>query len=188
MGHTTNYISFVESIKNRCPSCESQNVKERWESEEFQYGLEGSAAQLSALIPVCTCMECDFEYTDERAERIRHATVCQHLGILPPEQVVAIRERYGKSQQEFAEVTRVGRASLARWETGSIFQNGSIDSLLYLLGFPENMDRLVNRVSQTELNRKSQDAPIMRRFRCIAAEEEVVLRQESFTFQLFSTQ
>lgn len=184
MGHTTNYIAHNPT--DLCPQCESRNVKERWESDDFQYGEGESVAQLSARVPVCVCLDCGLEYTDERAERNRHTAVCRHLGVLPPDEVLAIRERYGKSQQEFAAVTRIGRASLARWETGAILQNGSSDSLLFLLGFQENMDRLVTRLQQPNTTNQSSPSSTTRRFRCIAEEETLALRQESSTFCLFA--
>ena len=42
----------------------------------------------------------------------------------------------------FAEMTRLGEASLARWEKGLLIQNPANDQLLYLLRFPENVERL----------------------------------------------
>jgi DNA-binding transcriptional regulator YiaG len=183
MGHTNNYQP--NNTTSFCPACESGNVKERWDLDKFQYGEDESAAQLTAHVPVRVCVDCGLEYTDERAERIRHTAVCRHLGVLPPEEVLAIRERYGKSQQDFSSLTKIGRASLARWETGSIFQNGSSDSLLFLLGFHENMERLVNRYQQDKTANKPSQSSTTRRFPQIPDEEISALRKESLTFHLF---
>lgn len=184
MGNTTAYVT--NNTIQLCPACESQNVKERWEPDNFQYGDGESATQLCAQVPVRICLDCGLEYTDERAERIRHTEVCRHLEVLPPEEVLAIRERHGKSQQDFSKVTKIGRASLARWETGALIQSGSSDSLLFLLGFQENMDRLVARHKPPDTTNRSSQTSMARRFRCIAEEEAITLRKESSTFHLFA--
>lgn len=186
MGNIINFLNNSNNTACICPACESRNVKERWDSDNFQYGEGESAAQLCAHLPVRVCLDCGLEYTDERAERIRHTAVCRHLGVLAPEEVLAIRERYGKSQQEFSTLTKIGRASLARWETGSIFQNGSSDNLLFLLGFQENMERLVNRYQQSDTVSRSTPSSTTRRFPNIPDDEMDNLRRESLTFHLFA--
>ena len=42
-------------------------------------------------------------------------------------------------------ITRLGAASIARWEAGSLLQNRAYDSLLYLLCFGDNLHRLRRR-------------------------------------------
>jgi DNA-binding transcriptional regulator YiaG len=171
-----------ESYVGHCPACGSTSVTERWQTESFPYGDGDMPAVLDATVPVSHCRSCQFEFTDERAEHIRHAAVCRHLELLSPDEVLAIRERYQMSQQEFAAMCRIGRASLARCEAGSLFQNASNDSLLFLLSFPENVERLIGRreVMNTTVRARSY------RFRAIAEQDTAVLRREASTFSLYA--
>jgi len=62
-----------------------------------------------------------------------------------PAEVLDLRSSYGLTRAEFAEATRIGEASLARWETGQLIQNPANDNFLYLLRFRENWERLKAR-------------------------------------------
>ena len=66
---------------------------------------------------------------------------------MTPREVVAIRTRLGMTRAAFAELTRLGGASLARWEKGLLIQNAANDQLLYLLRFPENVKHAAVRRS-----------------------------------------
>ena len=61
---------------------------------------------------------------------------------MKPSEIKALREHYGLSRKEFAEITLLGEASLARWESGELTQNAAYDQLLRLLQFQGNMERL----------------------------------------------
>lgn len=167
----------------KCPACGHMGVRERFVIENFEFSKGASSTTLTAQVPVCTCENCGFEFTDSRAEEIRHAAVCRHLGILSPAEIQAIRERYAMTQQAFAELTGVGRASLTRWETGSLLQTASSDNLLFLLGYTENKDRLEARRRGTPLASAIQTGA--RRFRAIRSEEMVQLAREATSFNLY---
>jgi DNA-binding transcriptional regulator YiaG len=153
-------------------------------TERFEYGAGNDGIELSTRIPLCKCAECGLEFTDERAEHLKHSAVCRHLKILDPDQIVAIRERYKLSQQEFAEISRIGRASLARWETRAVHQNASNDSLLFLLGFPENFKLLSNRFKEAVANIELTQNQAVRRFRTISDEDATSFRRASKSFEL----
>lgn len=167
-----------------CPACGSNDVGETWSDEPFQYGDGERAINLSAFVPRLHCGSCGLSYTDERAEQRRHEAVCKHLRLLNPSQIAAIRQKYGLSQVAFAELTGIGRASLARWEAGSLLQNASINSLLVLLSYQENIERL--RTNQANF---AAEAPIDKatrtcKFRAVADEQIPILRQQSAKFCL----
>ena len=69
---------------------------------------------------------------------------------------------YDLTRSEFAAITKFGETSLSRWETGAVIQNLANDQLLYLLQFPENLQRLRERVAQGETHPVS--GPISGRF------------------------
>ena len=130
-----------------CAACGENNLSRRMEMDEFEYGAGQSAVPLSANVAVFTCNDCDLEFTGPSAEVARHEAVCRHLGIMTPAEIRELRGRYGLSRQSFASITRLGAASIARWEAGSLFQNRAYDSLLYLLCVEDNLHRLRSRHS-----------------------------------------
>ncbi|HEX3429726.1 MAG TPA: hypothetical protein VHT03_02475 [Rhizomicrobium sp.] len=54
------------------------------------------------------------------------------------------------TRQRYAQLTKIGEASLSRWERGASIQSGALDQLMYLLGFADNTQRLLDReISQS---------------------------------------
>ena len=131
-----------------CPVCGSERIQTSIETDEFAYGAGPEAPQLRVQVTVKTCLDCGFQFTDDQAEDTRHEAVCRHLGVLAPREVRELRKRHGLSRAEFARLTRIGEASLARWESGSLIQNGAHDQFLRLLFFPENLERLREALKQ----------------------------------------
>ena len=109
------------------------------------------AVELFAEIPVHTCEDCGSEFIDSVGEDLRHAAVCEHLDLLAPVQVLGIRKQYAFTRVRFSEITGLGMASLARWETGQLMQGKANDCYLYLLSFRENIDRLIAKTSRSIL-------------------------------------
>lgn len=54
-------------------------------------------------------------------------------GLLSGEQIRAIREHFGLTQAEFAELLKLGANTLSRWESGRNVQTESMDTLLRLI-------------------------------------------------------
>ncbi len=134
-----------KTLPVECFSCGSTNVSSTTEVEHFQYGDKEDVAMLSASVRVHHCASCDFSFTTEDAAESRHESVCRHLGVLTPKEVREIRDVYQLSQEEFSKLSKIGKASLARWEGGLLIQNQANDNLLYLLTFDDNVARLKER-------------------------------------------
>ena len=96
--------------------------------------------ELSVDLPVRHCSACDFQFVDSEGEEIQQAAVCQHLGVLPPQDIVNIRKKHGLSRAAFAGITGLGEASLSRWEKGINIQNPGNDRYIRLLEHPDVMD------------------------------------------------
>jgi putative zinc finger/helix-turn-helix YgiT family protein len=142
MDHNTETDSEDAAGRRSCPVCGSEKIGTSVETDRFAYGTGPDAPQVTVQVPVRTCADCGFQFTDEEAEEARHEAVCRQLGVLPPSQIRELRKRYGLSRAEFARVTRIGEASLARWESGALIQNGAHDQYLRLISLPENFERL----------------------------------------------
>lgn len=117
----------------RCPQCDSPRLVSKQVEDRFPYGSGANAVELSARIPVQQCQECGLEFSGEEAEAARHEAICRHLHLLAPREIAAIRQRYGLSRVAFAEVTRIGTATLGRWENGEIVQNPAMDAYMRLV-------------------------------------------------------
>lgn len=147
--HDTN--TEAKSTLVKCPNCGSGRVDTHRQADLFAYGAGDDAIQLSAVIPFRECRECGFEFTGAEAEDARHDAICRHLGVMTPAEVTDVRRQYEMSRAAFAEKSRLGEASIGRWETGLLIQNAANDNYLYLLSFRENMDRLEWRQSCDQL-------------------------------------
>ena len=102
------------------------------EDERFTFGKDAEGVELCAEIPVHICAECGFEFVTSEAGRLKHEAVCRYLGVMTPQEISAIREEYGMSRAEFARITRLGEATLSRWERGILIQNAAYDRYLLL--------------------------------------------------------
>jgi putative zinc finger/helix-turn-helix YgiT family protein len=153
------------------------------ENQRFPYGEGSEAVELEVLVPVQKCSKCGFEYIDDAAEDIRHEAVCRHLGVLTPDEIREVREEYGFSRAEFSRLSRLGEATLTRWENGSLIQNNAYDQFLRLLRYPENIRRLQVSTTTTARSRVREMATLdSYRFRAIKVEPG--LREEQRIFRL----
>jgi DNA-binding transcriptional regulator YiaG len=113
-----------------CGQCGSGRVSRLEEVEDFQYGVGDDSVRLSATVPVYTCGDCEFRFTNELAEVLRHDAVCKHIGVLTPGEITAIRGEFNLTRERFSHLTGFGIASLARWENGQLIQSKS-NNLIY---------------------------------------------------------
>jgi len=68
---------------SKCPVCgEKTTLLEKEETERFLYGVGKDAAKLSVVVPVVSCSECKFEFTDYRAEEIKDIAIESHLSLM----------------------------------------------------------------------------------------------------------
>ncbi len=134
----------------QCPDCGGFRIKTIFEDHAFTYGVGENALQITAKLPFRHCQKCGLRFLDDEGEKAMHEAVCRHLGVMSPDEIKQLRERYGMSRQEFARLTKLGEATIARWERGALIQNAGNDQLLYLLTFPENVERLRSRRRDTD--------------------------------------
>lgn len=176
-------------MTTKCPACEASTITSCAEKDQFQYGRGHDAVVLEAVIPLYSCTTCGFTFTDQAAERIRQAAVCRHLGLLTPQEIVDLRKTLGLTRDALAKRAGVGTASLARWESGETVQNRSIDNLLFLLQFPENLDRLLQRSDAERPLTGSNVVPLSShcRFRALGPNISSELKERSETFSLRRT-
>ena len=169
---------FAQS--RRCPICEGP-AETLWCPHEFTYGAGDDAVELSTDLPYGRCAACDFEFLDSDGERCKHEAVCKHLGVLSPWEIKDIRLRYRMTRAEFARLSGLGEATLARWENGTVTQNRANDRYLRLLALPGGMERLL-AATHAANGDSMRAAPSGQRFRAVRVTNE--LRQEQRSFEL----
>ena len=156
-------LSSSENGQLQCPSCEARRVTTRYEERSFPFQHGENSIQVSVVVPVRVCNNCGFTYEDAAAEDAEHDAVCRQLGVFTPSQIVQLRQKYELSRAEFARITRLGEATLSRWEKGALIQNGAYDQLLYLLQVPSNLELLRTRFSRRNGCTVTNKKPIFRR-------------------------
>lgn len=95
-------------VDRDCPICGKRSVTTYLHHDTFTYGSGDTAATLEVVdLPVRRCGACDFEFLDHEGQRLHHAAVCRHLGVLTPEEIRGIRRSFGMSRAAFAELTGI---------------------------------------------------------------------------------
>ena len=119
----------------RCPNCGHAPLREETITDRVEYRADGEESLIVEVhdVSVDVCPKCGERYFGPAAARLQHAAVCRALGLLPPEEIQAIRERLGPTQSEFARLTGIGEATISRWERGRILPNRAMDRYLRLL-------------------------------------------------------
>ena len=162
-----------------CPMCGGEDIRTTMTSHEFDYGSGDSSVKLLARVPARQCESCSFEFLDDEAERLKHMAVCNHLGVLSPDQIRKIRENHGMTRAAFADATGLGEASLNRWENGLSVQTHANDRFLRLLAHPETMRRLLwlkrFRCSATHAAHS-----LTKRFRTVTVTKSLLKEQAEF--------
>ena len=168
-----------------CPQCEGA-VETIPHQHTFRYGSGNSAADIKVTLPVRRCAICEFEFLDEEGHRLKHDAVCRHLGVLTPREILRIRERHGLSRAAFARVTKLGEASLQRWETGTVIQTQANDRYLRLLDQSDAIAKLRagsgSRVDGDAVLKTRRQHSAGGRYRVLSVTEEV--REMGRTFEL----
>ncbi len=163
-----------------CGECGSERIRTNREIYKFPYGVGADTVELSCEVPVRNCADCGFSFIDGEAEDICHKEVCKHLGVMPPSKIKALRELYELTQAQFSEITKLGEATLSRWERGVVIQNQAYDNYLYLLGFKENFQLVREHGESTEPLEQYVGEVRRPQFRELDIDEELLERKSGF--------
>lgn len=174
------HLQFGPKNNVPCANCGAENTATTTEPDEFEYLHAGELLTLQAQVQVHTCSDCGFQFTESDAEDARHSAVCEFLGVLNPAAVKAVRAKYGLSRSQMAEVSKIGEASIARWESGALIQSGANDSYLYLLQFADNFQRIQQRVHGNAVTNQAEPE----RTWSFPVTERIRLEQTSFLLTL----
>mgnify|MGYP001181017518 CR=1 FL=1 len=117
-----------------CAICSSEAVKKV--TGTFQTTYNQIPISLRA-VERYRCTECSEEFlTPGQAKTISKqvkAIAREHLGLLPPDRIIAIRQQYGLSQEGLEALLGLGSKVVTRWETARVLQTKAADDLLRLM-------------------------------------------------------
>ena len=171
----------TDIIENKiCPNCGSGNIKKVVDKYNFTYGSGRDAANLSAMVPITKCHDCGECFLNYEAEDICHETICRHLGVMTPAQIKNLRKLNNLTQSQFSELTKLGEATLSRWERGILIQNQAYDNYLYLLGFEDNIKQIKDRTKSGQNRENIRVEHIQPIFRELEVGEELLNRKNQF--------
>ena len=181
---STRAVRTVGGQEPLCARCGAAAVDTIEQRHTFRYGAGESAADLTVNLPVRRCRACEFEFLDQESERIKLEAICEHLGVLSPSGIRRVREHYGMTRAEFAEVTGLGTATLVRWENGSMNHTRAYDRYIRLLRDPKVMQQLRELVHPSEPRGRRTDGHTTSEKRWRARNVDDDLRRKRDAFRL----
>jgi len=130
-------------MKGICPNCEKQTELELIHATE---AVVVRGESIPAEVEYYKCLECGEEFEDPnshddpldkayREYRRRH-------NMIQPEEIKALRKRYGLTQNEMSRLLGWGGATLSRYENGAL-QDDAHEKTLRLAVEPHNLLRLI---------------------------------------------
>ncbi|NVM32013.1 MAG: DUF4065 domain-containing protein [Candidatus Helarchaeota archaeon] len=124
-----------------CPNCE-EYTETTVRVEKEVYNVRGEPTEIEAGVTICQkCGEKIFdEERDSRNLKIAYSHYRKKHNLLSPDQIRAIREKYGLSQRALSRLLGWGEITIHRYESGAI-QDNVHDSLLRLIEDPQNIQK-----------------------------------------------
>ena len=114
-----------------CPECGKGQLITVRRSEEFDFDLGEVTVKVRAEnVPVRKCDQCGEVISGPEAAKVRHDAVCRAAGFLIPSEYKAIRETLDWTQQDVADLTGFGVATVSRAERGRLLPNRSYNTVL----------------------------------------------------------
>lgn len=119
--------------KESCPQCGGSPVREVVARRESLVGRW--TAEFEDRF--CACDACGEEFYDpEQADasfRKAADSVRAKVGLVPPERIRALRERYGLSQAQLERLLGIGAKMVVRWERGTVLPSLAASRLIEVL-------------------------------------------------------
>jgi putative zinc finger/helix-turn-helix YgiT family protein len=124
-------MSADRSSAPKCPECASGRLVPFIRDEEFDHDLGDEIIKVRAKgVPVERCNVCGMIASGPDAARVRHEAICAAAGFLTPSEIKTLREQFGWSQKDLADLTGLGMATISRYERGRLLQNRSTNKIL----------------------------------------------------------
>lgn len=140
-----------------CPDCD-QDCETRVEERREDYVVRGEDISVNTAVRVCNACNAPVhdELLDEQTIQKAYNIYRQKHGLLSPEEICDVRERYGLSQRGFASLLNWSPNTIARYETGALPDPAHMSTLIMLrdnIGFARQLYE-INQHMLGRLDRK----------------------------------
>jgi putative zinc finger/helix-turn-helix YgiT family protein len=130
-------------MKGFCPSCEKESeLTHIIRVEDFKVKSE----IIPVKVELFTCLECGEEFDNPMSEADPYAIAYREYrkrkGMVQPEEIRSLRERYFLTQRELSLLLGFGGATLSRYENDAL-QDETHDTILRLVMDPKNLLSIV---------------------------------------------
>lgn len=128
-----------------CPKCET-DVKSTVREVAETYPVKGEDITIKAWVRFCDVCGEDI-WDDELDSKNLLAAYTEYRkkhGLLQPDEIREIREKYGLTQVAFARVLGLGDKTITRYENGSIADMAQ-NNLILLMNHPSNFEKLLEK-------------------------------------------
>ena len=116
----------------RCPACRQADLQPATRVREFQpHGQVLRVELLTSKCPACSALATSAEQHAENLKRLK-ARKAQYGGLLLGEEILALRRRYGITQQVAAKIFGKGKIAFSRYENETSYPDDSTTLLLTL--------------------------------------------------------
>lgn len=137
----------MNNRKNGCPTCGS-SATEIVQERRNVTASDGTQLEFTDVFTRCTSCGEQF-YTGEQSlasSRAAAGVLRKHENLLSPEEIRAIRTRYGLTQSQLEQALGLGAKTVVRWEKGTVRQSRTADALLRAIA--EHADVLVQTAAR----------------------------------------
>jgi putative zinc finger/helix-turn-helix YgiT family protein len=143
----------LDELTDVCPICEDE--------KKLSYGMKKETLiinkqRINITSKIYHCQEGDHYFyapeDEEKKFQDAYRKYREQNGLLQPEEIKEIREKYGLSQRAFARFLGWGEITIQRYETGAL-QDNAHNNLLLLIQETSNFERLFE-VRKLQLNTK----------------------------------
>lgn len=144
-------------MKEFCTNCQKEVSIETIVRTET-YPVKGNPIAINAKVGVCADCGQDVWITENENQNLTLAynAYRRQLGLMLPDEIRKIREKYGISQVTFAKILGLGEKTIARYENGSI-QDEAQNNLILLARNPDNFMELFrknkHKLSEDEISK-----------------------------------
>ncbi|MFQ5540132.1 MAG: type II TA system antitoxin MqsA family protein [Candidatus Binatia bacterium] len=139
---------MVKKVKGYCPKCDAERELRHMRTRE-KVAVRGEKIGVDAFYWRClTCGE-EFEGPDGTHDEVAEAYRLYRAkkGHMQPEDIKALREDYGLTQSELAQVLGFGAVTLSRYENGML-QTAAHDRMLQMVRDPRAFWSILNRLGE----------------------------------------
>lgn len=137
-----------------CPVCGSGNIVDEKSVYTFEYkGEMLSAQRVDSYCDACGSEVIDAKTARENVRNVQHAK-STHDKLLSGDDIYALRKRFGLTQKVAAALFGGGDSAFAKYESGDITHNVSMDRLLRLTLINPEIILDLAEIAEVQLDRK----------------------------------